>query len=74
MQNGPPARVLSLLALPTDSDAALLESFWGTFGRAARRDPGFGEFARKFGWVELWERYGPPDGCRRVAARDYACD
>ena len=74
MEMGPPARVLSLLALPTDSDPGVLESFWGTFGRPARRDPGFSEFARRFGWADLWERYGPPDGCRRVAARDYACD
>jgi hypothetical protein len=28
---------------------------------------------RKIGYADLWDRYGPADGCRRVAPRDYAC-
>jgi hypothetical protein len=71
---GPDARVLEILSsLPTDNDAALLSSLGSPLGRAARRAPGFAEFARKIGYADLWDRYGPADGCRRVAPRDYAC-
>jgi hypothetical protein len=52
----------------------LLSTLWGPRGKAARSARGFAEFARKIGYADLWERYGPPDGCRRVAQRDYACD
>ncbi len=64
--------IISLL--PIENDAVLLRSFWGPDGRAARRVTAFAEFARKIGFADLWERHGPPDGCRRVAPRDYACD
>jgi len=72
---GPEARALEIVSsLPADNDVAILANLWGPPGRAARRAPGFAEFARKIGFADLWERYGPPDGCRRVAPRDYACD
>jgi len=72
---GPEARALEVIStLPTENDIALLSSFWGPLGRAARRSTRFAEFARKIGFADLWERYGPPDGCHRVAPRDYACD
>ena len=58
----------------SENDAPILGAFWAPVGRAARRSPGFAEFARKIGYADLWDRYGPPDGCRRVAPRDYACD
>ncbi len=71
---GPEARALEIISsLPTENDAAVLSSFWGPLGRAARRATGFAEFARKIGFADLWERYGAPDGCRRVAPREYAC-
>jgi TolB-like protein/tetratricopeptide (TPR) repeat protein len=72
---GPEPRVLEILSsLPTENDPPVLVNLWGPLGRAARRAPGFAEFARKIGYADLWDRYGPADGCRRVAPRDYACD
>jgi TolB-like protein/Flp pilus assembly protein TadD len=59
---------------PTGNDALVFGLLWGPYGRAARGLPGFPEFARKVGLADLWDRHGPPDGCRRVAPRDYACD
>ncbi len=70
---GPEARTLEILSSPTNNDPAVFGNFWSPVGRAARRAPGFAEFARRIGFADLWERYGPPDGCRRVAPRDYAC-
>jgi len=29
---------------------------------------------RRIGLADLWEKYGPPDLCHRVAQRDYACE
>ena len=72
---GPEARALEIISsLPTENDSGVLSRFWGPPGRAARRATGFAEFARKVGFADVWERYGPPDGCRRVAPRDYSCD
>jgi len=71
---GPEARVLEIVSsLPTDNDMALLANLWSPLSRAARRAPGFAEFARKIGYADLWDRYGPADGCRREAPRDYTC-
>jgi hypothetical protein len=76
LELGPPAHALEVLAgLPIQNNISFLSFLWGMGpGRAARRTPQFAEFARNFGYADLWERYGPPDGCRRVAPRDYACD
>jgi len=72
---GESERALAVIASgPSDDEGGLLVTFWGPLGLAARRAPGFGEFARKVGYADLWERYGEPDGCRRVAARDYVCE
>ena len=37
---------------------------WGPQGAAFRRDPRFGELARRMGFVDYWKQYGYPDGCR----------
>jgi hypothetical protein len=37
---------------------------WGPDGAAFRRDPRFGELARRMGLVDYWKQYGYPDGCR----------
>jgi hypothetical protein len=75
LELGPPAHALEMLAgLPIQSNVSLLQFLWGSApGRVARRTPQFAEFARKFGFADLWERDGAPDGCRRVAPRDYVC-
>ena len=47
---------------------------WSPDARAARALPEFAMFARKNGFIELWDRYGPPDCGRRVAPGLYAFD
>lgn len=72
---GEPARYLSVAGeRPTSNDSAHLQTLWSPQGRAARRLPQFPEFARKVGLVEVWDKYGPPDTCRRRAPGDYVCE
>ena len=47
---------------------------WHPDSHAVRRLPRFAELARKSGYAALWDKLGPPPGCRRDAAGDYACD
>ena len=70
-----PQRVLDVAALgPTDNDRAAFANLWSPVGRAARRLPTFAAFARKVGFAALWDKYGPPDGCKKNAAGDYVCE
>ena len=72
---GEPERALAILqAEPTGNDALVFGVLWGPYGRAARASPAFPEFLRRVGLADLWDRNGPPDGCRRVAPRDYRCE
>lgn len=36
--------------------------------------PEFQAFLRDFGFVALWDKYGPPDICRKNEKGNYACD
>jgi TolB-like protein len=68
-------RVLQVIAQgPTMDDAGLFNYFWSDQQRGLRRSPGFPEFARKVGFAVLWDRFGPPDGCRRKALSEYVCE
>jgi hypothetical protein len=69
-----PQRALEVAQLgATRSDALFFTRLWSPGGDAARRLPQFAEFARKTGLAELWDQYGPADGCRRLVSGDYAC-
>jgi len=46
---------------------------WGPAGAAFRRDPRFGELARRMGLVDYWKQYGYPDGCRLGEATPLVC-
>ena len=71
---GQTARALELFQPgPTGNDSLLWPDLWSPYGRSARTSPAFPEFARRTGLADLWEREGPPDLCRRVGPRDYAC-
>ncbi len=63
-----------ILQGPTSDDAGLFIYLWGPAGRDARRLPAFAEFARKVGFAALWDKYGPPDLCRKNATGDYVCE
>jgi TolB-like protein len=69
----PEAGLRVVATFPTSSNlwhAAL----WSPRGKAARTSPGFPDFARKVGFAELWDQYGPPDLCRKDANGDYRCE
>jgi TolB-like protein len=46
---------------------------WSPHGISLRALPEFADFARHIGWTELWDKYGAPDACRRVAQGNYDC-
>jgi hypothetical protein len=72
---GEPERALAVAQRPqTPNDSIFLVWLWSSRGAAARRLPQFPEFARKFGYTELWEKYGPPDDCHRKGPGDYVCE
>lgn len=75
MRNGQSERALQfILDGRIDNVAGVRLVLWNRGGSATRRSPEFPEFARKLGFAELWDAYGPPDACRRVAPLDYRCD
>jgi len=72
---GQPERALQALAQgPTNDDAGVLNYFWNPKWQDVRHLPAFGEFARGFGFAELWDKYGAPDLCRKNAGGDYVCN
>ncbi|MBS0212165.1 MAG: hypothetical protein JSR26_03160 [Proteobacteria bacterium] len=58
----------------TINNAQYLHILWSPQMRAARATPEFRESTRKFGLTALWDRYGPPDNCRRTADGEYVFD
>ena len=72
---GEPERALAVAAVaPTSNDGELFFSLWAPEGAAARKLPQFVSFARKVGWTEVWDQYGPPPACRRTGPGDYTCE
>lgn len=72
---GEPARALTLAQDPhTVNDTLFTFWLWSPWGAPARNLPQFSEFVHKIGLSELWDRRGPPNGCRRAPNGDYACD
>jgi TolB-like protein/Tfp pilus assembly protein PilF len=47
---------------------------WTRQGAPIRALPEFAGFLRAFHLPELWDKYGPPDACRKGADGDYHCD
>ncbi|HET7065360.1 MAG TPA: hypothetical protein VFI49_13900, partial [Rudaea sp.] len=67
-------RVLALLSQYGSSNGAwYYHLMWSPLGRSLRAAPEFAAFARHIGWTALWDKYGAPDACRRVALGDYDC-
>jgi tetratricopeptide (TPR) repeat protein len=72
---GQPERALQILAQgPTYDDSGLLNYFWNPKWHDVRGLPAFAEFARGFGFAELWDKYGAPDLCHKNGGGDYVCD
>ena len=67
-------RVLALLSQYGSSNGAwYFHLMWSPHERSLRARPEFADFARHIGWTALWEKYGAPDACRRIAQGDYDC-
>ena len=47
---------------------------WSSHGKAMRQMPEFQTLMRDFGYFSLWDKYGPPDACRKDGKGGYACD
>jgi TolB-like protein/Tfp pilus assembly protein PilF len=75
LMTGDPTRALEIAQDPrTTNDTLFVASLWSQQGAAARRLPQFPGFARKMGMTAVWDKYGAPDECRRIAPGDYRCD
>jgi TolB-like protein len=75
MRFGDPARALAITqdhASPNDSTYQIV--LWSPYGRPARVLPEFPAYARKVGFVAVWDRFGEPDLCRKQASGEYACE
>jgi tetratricopeptide (TPR) repeat protein len=71
---GEPKRAFALLLDRQSTDLAdVLTLLWTPQQKALRATPEFAAFARDFGLVALWDKYGPPDACKRDDNGGYAC-
>jgi DNA-binding winged helix-turn-helix (wHTH) protein/TolB-like protein len=63
-----PARAMRAFAALPGTDINDLELLFSVDAAAVRRDPSFGEFMRKMGIVDYWDRFGWPRACHREAS------
>ncbi len=71
---GKPERALSaVLKLPDIDNSDFFARLWSRNGTQARALPEFPAFLQKMGLVELWDKYGAPDICRKKDKGDYVC-
>ena len=47
---------------------------WTRQGAPIRALPEFADFLRDYRLPELWDKYGPPDQCRKNSKGDYVCE
>ena len=55
------------------NNAVYFHFFWSPSARPLRAMPAFKTFIGRIGLVDLWDRYGAPDACRRIARGEYDC-
>ena len=74
-QLGEPAKALAVELRRLTSDTTdFMVLLWSPQGKAMRDLPEFQPFLRDFGFVALWDKYGPPDICHKTGTGDYACE
>jgi TolB-like protein/Tfp pilus assembly protein PilF len=56
--------------LATNNDSMFFGPLWDSPAITASEFP---EFARRAGMARAWDKYGPPDKCRKNEAGDYVC-
>jgi DNA-binding winged helix-turn-helix (wHTH) protein/TolB-like protein len=64
-----PARAMRAFAALPGSDINYLELLFSVDAAAVRRDPAFGDFARKMGLEAYWDRFGWPSACHREGSQ-----
>lgn len=74
MMFGEPTEALSLITSKQTSSTVWYTVLWGPLGKSARTLPEFAEFARQVGFAEHWDKYGPPDLCKKTSNGDYQCE
>ena len=70
-----PHRALELLhttRIGDNTDTFAL--MWSRVGKPLRALPEFPAFLKEQGFFELWDKYGPPDDCKKNPAGDYVCE
>ena len=71
---GDAARALAVVQdAQTSNDAVFMSLMWSPYGADLRKLPEFPAFARRLGFTAVWDKYGPPDDCRRAAPGEYTC-
>jgi TolB-like protein/Tfp pilus assembly protein PilF len=72
---GQPRRALELMRTTRIGDTSdIYALMWSPVGKPMRALPEFPAFLREMGFIELWDKYGAPDDCRRVAPGNYVCE
>jgi TolB-like protein/Tfp pilus assembly protein PilF len=72
---GEPAKALAAEHKQLTADTTdFLALLWSPRGKVMRDLPEFQPFLRDFGFVDLWDKYGPPDICRKNDKGEYACE
>ena len=70
----PELALSSVLKTPEIDNSDFFARLWSTSGKPARALPEFPAFLRQMGLVTLWDKYGPPDMCKKNGQGDYACE
>jgi TolB-like protein len=71
---GEPAKALAAQHAHLSGDTTdFLALLWSPRGKAMRDLPEFQPFLRDFGFIELWDKFGPPDICHKNGSGEYAC-
>ncbi len=72
---GQPGRALELLLkTPSGDNSDFFALMWSPAGKTLRALPEFPAFLKQMGFIELWDKYGAPDDCRRMVPAQYVCD
>ena len=72
---GQPLRALELLRTTRIGDSTdIYALIWSPVGKPLRALQEFPAFLKEMGFLELWDKYGAPDICKRKAVGEYVCE
>jgi TolB-like protein/Tfp pilus assembly protein PilF len=71
---GQPRRALELVRTTRLGDSSdFFALMWSPAGKPMRALPEFPAFLKEVGFVEMWDKYGAPDLCRKTDKGEYVC-